>query len=52
MEEKAEFKSVSIKASLVEEVESYVDKSSRYRSVAEFFSEAARLRLEQLQKEV
>lgn len=51
MEEKAEFKSVSIKASLIEEIEKYLSNSGRYRSLAEFFSEAARLRLEQLQKE-
>ena len=51
MEEKAEFKSISIKAGLVEEVEAFIKQSGRYRSTAEFFSEAARLRLEQLQKE-
>jgi len=48
--EKAAFKSISIKADLVEEVERLIKESGRYRSLAEFFSEAARLRLESLQE--
>lgn len=51
MKEKSEFRSVSIKTELVKEVEEFISDSGRYRSVAEFFSEAARLRLEELQKE-
>lgn len=51
MEEKAEFKSVSLKASLVQEIESFINSSNLYRSVAEFVSEASRLRLESLRKE-
>lgn len=49
-DEKAEFRSLSIKAKLVAEVEEYVNASGRYRSVAEFFSEAGRLRLEALKR--
>lgn len=50
MEEKHSFRSVSLKADLVEEIEEYIKKSRRYRGVPEFLSEAARLRLEDLQK--
>jgi len=48
-QEKAEFRSVSIKADLVEEIERVMKESGRYRSLAEFFSEAARLKLESLE---
>ena len=51
-EEKAEFRSISLKASLVNDIEEFIKKSNRYRSVAEFLSESARLRLETLSKEV
>lgn len=44
------FKGVSLKADLVNDVEAFVNSSSGYRSVAEFVSEAVRLRLEQLRK--
>jgi len=48
MNEKATFKSISIKGDLVNEVEQFIKGNKRYRSVAEFFSEAVRLRLEKL----
>lgn len=51
MGEKAEFKSISLKAALVNEIEDFIQKNKKYRSVAEFVSEASRLRLEILQKE-
>jgi metal-responsive CopG/Arc/MetJ family transcriptional regulator len=46
------FKGVSIKAELYHEVENFVEESSSYRSVAEFVSEAIRLRFEQLKNKV
>lgn len=49
-DDKAEFRSISLKASLVDEVNNFINRGSRYRSVAEFVSEATRLRLEELQK--
>lgn len=47
MNEKA-FESVSIRKELVNKIKEYIQKSGNYRSVAEFVSEAVRLRLEQL----
>jgi metal-responsive CopG/Arc/MetJ family transcriptional regulator len=44
------FKGLSLKAGLVKEVEDFVESSKGYRSVAEFVSEATRLRLEELRK--
>jgi len=52
MVEKAGFKSISLKSDLVIEIEKFVDQNKRYRSVAEFVSEASRLRLEALEKVV
>jgi metal-responsive CopG/Arc/MetJ family transcriptional regulator len=49
VKEKAEFRSISVKADLIEEVERVMKESGRYRSLAEFFSEAARLKLESLE---
>jgi hypothetical protein len=49
--EKAEYRNISLKASLVNEIEEFIDRTSRYRSVAEFVAESARLRLEILKKE-
>jgi len=51
MVERSGFRSVSLKAELVEEIEAFIKGSNRYRGVPEFLSEAARLRLEVLQKE-
>ena len=44
------FKGISLKASLVNEVEALIKTNPGYRSVAEFVSEAIRLRLEELRK--
>ena len=46
------FRKISIQDKLVTEVEGFIKKHGRYRSIAEFFSEAARLRLETLNKEL
>jgi len=40
------YKSVSIREELVDNVKHHIRQVGNYRSVAEFFSEAARLRLE------
>lgn len=45
------FKGVSLNAIVVHDVEHYIEKNQRYRSVAEFVSEAIRLRLEDLKKQ-
>lgn len=42
------FESVSIRKELVNKIKETIQKSGNYRSVAEFVSEAVRLRLEQL----
>jgi len=42
------FESVSIRKELVNKIKEHIQKSGNYRSVAEFVSEAIRLRLEQL----
>jgi Arc/MetJ-type ribon-helix-helix transcriptional regulator len=42
------FRGISIKKSLADEAEQFIRKSKRYKSIAEFVSEAMRLRLEQL----
>ena len=44
------FRGISLKAELINEVEALIEKLTTYRSVAEFVSEATRLRLEQLKK--
>jgi hypothetical protein len=44
------FKGISLKASLVDEIEAFICNTSGYRSVAEFVSESTRLRLEDLRK--
>jgi len=51
MQEEAPYRSVSMKADLFAAVEEHLkEKGKRYRSVAEFVSEATRLRLEALEK--
>jgi Arc/MetJ-type ribon-helix-helix transcriptional regulator len=45
-----DFRGVSLQASLVKEIEETIKKIPYYRSVAEFVSEAVRLRLETLKK--
>ncbi len=42
------FRGVNLKATLIEEVEKLVGDDKPYRSIAEFVSEAVRLRLETL----
>jgi len=49
MKSKPKFRSVSLSADLVGEIENYIQKSKRYRSIADFVSESSRLRLEQLE---
>jgi Arc/MetJ-type ribon-helix-helix transcriptional regulator len=44
------FKGVSIKNELYHEVEDLIEENPIYRSVAEFVSEAIRLRMEQVEK--
>ena len=44
------FRGVSLKAELVGEVEQLIKELPGYRGVAEFVSEAVRLRMEQLRK--
>ena len=44
------FRGVSLKAEIVNEIEKFLEKNPIYRSVAEFVSEAVRLRMEQLSK--
>lgn len=44
------FRGVSLKADLLNEIEEFIKEFSAYRSVAEFVSEAVRLRMEQVRK--
>ena len=44
------FRGVSLKKGLVGEVESFIKEFPGYRSIPEFLSEAARLRMETLRK--
>jgi len=44
------FRGVSLQASLVTEIEAMIEQTKHYKSVAEFVSEAVRLRLETLRK--
>lgn len=55
MNEQAQWKNVSLKAEIIERINEFMktEKGRCYRSVAEFLSEAARIRLEELEaKEV
>jgi hypothetical protein len=49
--EKPEFRTISLKAGLVDDIESYLTRCKRYRSIAEFVSEAVRSKLEAIEKE-
>ena len=42
------FRKISLQEELVESVRRYIEEKGSYRSIAEFVSEAIRLRLEQL----
>jgi metal-responsive CopG/Arc/MetJ family transcriptional regulator len=44
------FKGVSIKTELYTQVENFIEENPSYRSVAEFVSEAIRLRMEEITK--
>jgi len=46
-----DFRGISLQATLIEEVEELIKNIPYYRSVAEFVSEAVRLRIEQLRKQ-
>jgi len=48
MVEKPSFRTVSLRSELVEEVEKFIEKHPVYRSIADFISEAVRLRLQAL----
>ena len=48
--EHPKFRSISLKAELIAEVENHIAKSGRYRSIADFVSEAVRLRLQELDR--
>lgn len=45
-----DFRGVSLKRELVDEVEEYVQKSTRYKSIADFIHEAIRLKMQDLEK--
>ena len=44
------FRRISLHNDLITKVEEVMEETGRYRSIAEFVSEAVRLRIEQLQK--
>lgn len=44
------FRSISLRGVLIDEIQDYIAKEQRYRSVAEFLSESARLRLDELRR--
>lgn len=44
------FRKISIDSKLIEAVEEVMEKTGRYRSIAEFVSEAVRLRVEELRR--
>jgi len=46
------FRKISLQDELVDSVEAFIEEHGKYRSIAEFLSEAARLRMEQLQRNV
>lgn len=45
-----DFRGVSLKGNLVGEVENFIEEFPAYKSVAEFVSEAIRLRMEEIRK--
>lgn len=46
------FRSISLNSTTVTEIEHYIGKDKKYRSIAAFVEEAARLRLQELEKEI
>ena len=49
---KGSYRSVTLKEELVQEVSQLISRVKRYRSIAEFVSEAVRLRIEAVEKQV
>ncbi len=49
MEKKYSFRKISIRNNLIQTVETLIEHTDRYRSIAEFVSEAIRLRIEDLE---
>ena len=46
-----DFRGISLRKDLVDEVEKFLQSFGRYKSVTDFVTEATRLRLEELQKQ-
>jgi len=46
-----DFRGISLRKDLIDEVEKFIDSFGRYKSVTDFITEATRLRLEELQKQ-
>lgn len=52
MEQEEGFRKLSINASLVSDIESYIERTKSYKSIAEFVNEAIRLRLTELREKL
>jgi Arc/MetJ-type ribon-helix-helix transcriptional regulator len=46
-----DFRGISLRKDLVDEVEKFIQSFGRYKSITDFVAEATRLRLEELQKQ-
>lgn len=46
-----DFRGVSLRKDLIDEIEKFIESFGRYKSVTDFVTEATRLRLEELQKQ-
>jgi Arc/MetJ-type ribon-helix-helix transcriptional regulator len=46
-----DFRGISLRKDLIEEIEKFIESFGRYKSVTDFVTEATRLRLEELQKQ-
>ena len=46
------YRKISIRNNLITQVERIMEKTDRYRSIADFVSEAIRLRIEALEKQI
>jgi len=46
-----DFRGISLRKDLIDEVETFIEAFGRYKSVTDFITEATRLRLEELQKQ-
>jgi Arc/MetJ-type ribon-helix-helix transcriptional regulator len=46
-----DFRGISLRKDLIEEIEKFIESFGRYKSVTDFVTEAVRLRLEELQKQ-